>query len=671
MQALQTKPAFLLTSCPFLRMISKATIQRINDEARVEDVVGEFVTLKRRGSNLLGLCPFHNEKTPSFNVNPARNIYKCFGCGKAGGPLQFLIDYQQLSYPDALRYLAKKYNIELEEEYTTDEDKQREIEQHNLVESIHIANAFAQKFYTEHMLHSEEGRIGLAYFKERGFLTNTIEKFQLGYAPDKGDALTKHALQSGFKLDVLKKAGLTSPKEGSTYDFFRNRVMFPIHNLTGKVVGYGGRIMVKDEKAPKYVNTPESEVYQKSKILYGAYFAKNEIRKKDECLMVEGYTDVISLHQSGIENAVASSGTALTPDQIRLIRRITPNITMLYDGDAAGIKAALRGTDLILEEGMNVRVVILPDSEDPDSFVRKMGAEGFSQFIKENRKDLILFKTSLLAGEAKKDPIKKAELIRDILESIGKIPDAIQRSVYTKECAQLFDMSEEVLIREVNKILGKKAKDRQAAAEKENKQAYQEDEIVQGRAYHNQDEFEKPATNQRILERDVIRILLEYGPWDIPVDEDMITVTAYVLDELEGLEIETPEYKRVYDEIKSQVAEGNKLDDKYFTTHEDKQIADTAIDLLTKSYSLSESWWEKYKVAIPDKKQTYIKDIQSAILRFKQYRNIIELKKVENLIKETTDEVEQEKLKKLFVLLLKQKTEFARTIGNVIYRPFI
>src|SRR5580658_5932564 len=349
-------------------MISKLTIQKIQDEARVEDVVGEFVTLKKRGANLLGLCPFHNEKTPSFNVNPARNIYKCFGCGKAGGPVQFLMDYQQMSFPDALRYLAKKYNIEIEEKF--DEGEQREqIEKQNLAESIHIANGYAQKFFTDYMLHNDSGKICLPYFKERGFLMHTIEKFQLGYAPDAPDMLTKTMLKDGYVLDILKKAGLTSPKENSTYDFFRNRVMFPIHNMTGKVVGFGGRIMIKDEKAPKYVNTPESEVYQKSKILYGAYFAKNAIRKKDECLMVEGYTDVISLHQAGIENVVASSGTALTTEQIRLIKRMTPNITVLYDGDAAGIKAALRGTDMILGEGMNVRVVILPDQEDPDSYV--------------------------------------------------------------------------------------------------------------------------------------------------------------------------------------------------------------------------------------------------------------------------------------------------------------
>lgn len=656
---------------PIKNMISKFTIQRINDEARVEDVVGEFVTLKKRGSNLLGLCPFHNEKTPSFNVNPARNIYKCFGCGKAGGPIQFLMDYQQLSYPDALRYLAKKYNIEIEEEAVSDEEKQKEQERHNLAESIHIANTFAQKFFTDYMLHHEAGRIGLAYFKERGFNQQTIEKFQLGFAPDGFDVFTKHALKEGFRLEVLKKAGLTSSKENSPFDFFRNRVMFPIHNMTGKVVGFGGRLMVKDEKAPKYVNTPESEVYQKSKLLYGAYFAKNEIRKQDECLLVEGYTDVISLHQAGIGNVVASSGTALTPDQIRLVKRITSNITMLYDGDAAGIKAALRGTDLILEEGMNVRVVILPNSEDPDSFVRKTGADGFMQFVKQNRKDLILFKTSLLAEEAKKDPIKKAELIRDILESIGKIPDAIQRSVYVKECSQLFDMSEQVLIIEVNKLRRKKLKEQQKtkhpnSAQETANNTTQEDTL--SAAFHQQ-QFHEQTKNVGVLERDVVRILLEFGAWQIPVDDDMISVATYVFDELEGIALETVAYKPLYELYKREWENGNLPDDKFFTGNDDEQISKTAIELLTQPYSLSENWWNKYKIVVPEKKHIFVKDIQSAILRLKQYRNISELKKVEKLIKDTTDESELIKLIKLHKLLTEQKKEFARTVGNVVYRP--
>ncbi len=645
-------------------MISKLTIQKINDEARVEDVVGEFVTLKKRGANLLGLCPFHNEKTPSFNVNPARNIYKCFGCGKAGGPLQFLMDYQQLSYPDALRFLAKKYNIEIEE--TVEASEQREqIEKQNLTESIYIANAFAQKFFTEHMFNSDSGKIGLAYFKERGFLNHTIEKFQLGFAPDAPDALTKAALKENFQLDILKKAGLTSPKENSTYDFFRTRVMFPIHNITGKVAGFGGRIMVKDEKAPKYINTPESEVYLKSKILYGAYFAKNEIRKKDECLLVEGYTDVISLHQSGIENAVASSGTALTQDQIRLIKRMTPNITMLYDGDAAGMKAALRGTDLILEEGMNVRVVTLPPTEDPDSFVRKSGEEAFNKYIKENRKDLILFKTSIFAEEAKKDPIKKAELIRDIVNSIAKIPDTIQRSVYIKECSQLFDLDEQVLITEVNKIRRKKNSEQNNEADKrQEREQIKADELP--KAFHKEQFNEAPA-HLHIIEHDIIRILIEFGSWKTP--DDTMTVVQYVLDELEGLEIETPKYKFVYDTIKREFADGNIHPEKFFTTHSDEQITSVAIELLSQPYSLSDNWWNKYKIVVPEKKDIFVKDIQSTVIRFKHFKIIAELKKVEHKLKETTNEAELVRLMKLHKLLMNQKKEFALTVGNVLYRP--
>jgi DNA primase len=383
--------------------------------------------------------------------------------------------------------------------------------------------------------------------------------------------------------------------------------------------------------------------------------------------MVEGYTDVISLHQAGIENAVASSGTALTPDQIRLIKRITPNITMLYDGDAAGIKAALRGTDLILEEGMNVRVVVLPDSEDPDSFVKKTGAEGFSKFLRENRKDLILFKTSLLAEEAKKDPIKKAALIRDILESIGKIPDAIQRSVYVKECSQMFDMNEQIIITEVNKLRRKKIKEQQEGSDKEAaRQEVQQEELPQSL---HQEQLQQQADSLPVLERDVVRILLEFGTWEVPVDDTSIRVAAYVLDELEGIDLETEKYKAIFSIFRQELNEGQIPDDKFFTRHADSAIASTSIEILTQPYSVSDNWWSKYKIVVPEKQHTFIKDIQSAILRLKQYRNIGELKKVEKLIKETKDDAELMKLMKLHKLLIEQKKEFARTVGNVVYRP--
>ncbi len=433
-------------------MIPKLTISRIIDAAHIDEVVGEFVALKKRGSSLIGCCPFHNEKTPSFNVSVAKNIYKCFGCGKAGNSITFLMEHQQLSYTEALRYLAKKYNIEVVEEFVS-EEKQREDEiKHSQQESILIVNQFAQRFFTDYMLNNEEGRVGLAYFKERGFSQQTIDKFQLGFSPESGSLLTETGLKQGYQLDILKKAGLTSSKEDSRFDFFRNRAMFPIHNLMGKVIAFGGRIMKKDEKAPKYVNTPESDVYIKSKILYGIFQAKSDIRKKDECLLCEGYTDVISLVQNGIENVVASSGTALTVDQIKLVKRFTNNITLLYDGDSAGVKAALRGTDLILEEGMNVRIVVLPEPEDPDSYIKKVGTTAFEEYVKTHKQDLILFKSSLFAAEAKNDPIKKAELIKDIVSSVAKIPDAIQRSVYVRSCADKFGMSEQLLIIEVNKL---------------------------------------------------------------------------------------------------------------------------------------------------------------------------------------------------------------------------
>lgn len=660
-------PKFFTFGAP--TMISKHTIARITEEARVEDVVGEFVTLKKRGANLLGLCPFHNEKTPSFNVNPARNIYKCFGCGKAGGPLNFLMDYQQLTYPDALRYLAKKYNIEIEEDRQNEEERREEIEKHNLTESILIANGAAQKYFTDYMLNNEHGRIGLAYFKERGFTKQTIEKFQLGFSPEGGDVFTKYALQNGFQLDVLKKAGLTSPKEGSTYDFFRNRVMFPIHSMVGKVLGFGGRIMVKDEKAPKYVNTPESEVYQKSKILYGAYFAKNEIRKKDECLMVEGYTDVISLHQAGIENAVASSGTSLTVEQIRLIRRITPNITMLYDGDAAGIKAALRGTDLILEEGMNVRVVILPSPEDPDSYVRKVGAEAFEQFIRDNRKDLIVFKTSLFAKEAQNDPIRKAELIKDIIDSIGKIPEPIQRSVYIKECAQLFDMSEQLLITEVNKLRRKKATEKDTSQPVDRPVNEETEATTQ---LPQEERVATPPTTLPVLERDVIRLLLDFGTWTINLGEENVSVAHYIFEELDGQQIETPGLKEVFEYIKCEYQEGNVHDDKFYVNHDDPKIAAVAIQLLTIPYSVSDNWWNKYKIVVPEKRHYFVKDIQSAIVRFKQFISLRELKKVDQLIREAEAQKKEEevmRLLKLKIALQRQTIEFAQILGNVIYRP--
>ena len=648
-------------------MIPKFTIARIMEESRIDEVVGEYVTLKKRGASLIGNCPFHNEKTPSFNVSVSKGIYKCFGCGKAGNVVTFLMENQQLTYVEALKYLAKKYNIEIVEEHVSEEKKKEEEEKQSQTESILIANAFAQRFFTDYLLHDEKGGIGLAYFKERGFSNQMIEKFQLGFAPESGTELTDAALKAGYQLDVLKKAGLTSSKENSKYDFFRNRVMFPIHSMTGKVIAFGGRIMIKDEKAPKYVNTSESDVYVKSKILYGIYQARNDIRKKDECLLVEGYTDVISLVQSGIENVVASSGTALTTEQIRLIKRQTHNITVLYDGDAAGIKAALRGTDMILEEGMNVRVVILPDQEDPDSYVRKIGSTAFTAFIKDNRKDLILFKTTLFAEEAKNDPIKKAELIRDIVQSIAKVPDPIQRSIYTQQCSERFGMQEQILISEVNKVRRERAKEQR----KEDIAPHIEAQDISANAIVHHEQLKTTVQSVEYIERDIVTALMEYGTWDIVIGEDQTeSATKFILEDLEGIDFQS-QYKIGYDYIKSEYEAGRVHEPNHFTMNDDPAISNMAINLLTEhSYdNLSPGWWTKFEVIIPDKARIYNKSIISATMRLKQLKNLETLQKVQEMMKDEKDEETLLKLMGQHKALMEQKKDFAKVTGTVIYRP--
>ena len=435
-------------------MIDQATVERILDAANIYGVVSDFVTLRRRGANYVGLCPFHDEKTPSFSVSPARGICKCFSCGKGGNAVHFIMEHEQISFYEALRYLARKYNIEIKEQELTEEEKQRKTDR----ESMLIVNDFAQKFFATTLLDHVEGRaIGMGYFRERGFGEDIIRKFGLGFSPEKRDALAQEALRKGYKKEYLLKTGLClESQQGNLYDRFKGRVIFPVYSLSGKVIAFGGRILKKDEKAAKYVNSPESEVYHKSDVLYGIYHAKQSIVKNDCCYLVEGYTDVLSMHQAGIENVVASSGTSLTPGQIRLIHRFTNNITVLYDGDSAGIKASLRGIDLILQEGMNIKVVLLPDGDDPDSFSKKQSATDFTNYIKSHETDFIRFKTRLLLEGAGNDPIKRAALIGDIVRSIAIIPDNILRSVYVQECSRLLETDEQMLSREVNKIIRNK-----------------------------------------------------------------------------------------------------------------------------------------------------------------------------------------------------------------------
>ena len=444
-------------------MISKTTIDAVFETARVEEVIGDFVQLKKSGSNFKGLSPFSDERTPSFMVSPVKQIWKDFSSGKGGNAVAFLMEHEHFTYPEAIKYLAKKYNIEVEETEQTDEQK----EQANERESMYVVSEFAKDYFHKTLINSEQGKaIGLSYFKERGFTEETIEKFQLGYSPDVWDAFTSEAIRKGYKLEFLEKTGLTIVKEEKQFDRFKGRVMFPIHSLSGRVLGFGGRILTNEKKAAKYLNSPESEIYHKSKVLYGIYYAKQAIAKEDNCYLVEGYTDVIQLHQLGIENVVSSSGTALTPEQIRLINRLTPNITVLFDGDAAGQRASLRGIDLILEQGMNVKVCSFPEGEDPDSFSKAHTLTEVEDFLKENAKDFIQYKASLLVKEAQGDPIKKAGLVRDMVESIAKIPDVIKREIYVQECARIMDIKEDVLFNTLAQIRNKGKKEVTKPAEK-------------------------------------------------------------------------------------------------------------------------------------------------------------------------------------------------------------
>jgi len=444
-------------------LISKTTIDAVFETTRVEEVIGDFVQLKKSGSNFKGLSPFSDERTPSFMVSPVKQIWKDFSSGKGGNAVAFLMEHEHFTYPEAIKYLAKKYNIEVEETEQTDEQK----EQANERESMYVVSEFAKDYFHKTLINSEQGKaIGLSYFKERGFTEETIEKFQLGYSPDVWDAFTSEAIRKGYKLEFLEKTGLTIVKEEKQFDRFKGRVMFPIHSLSGRVLGFGGRILTNEKKAAKYLNSPESEIYHKSKVLYGIYYAKQAIAKEDNCYLVEGYTDVIQLHQLGIENVVSSSGTALTPEQIRLINRLTPNITVLFDGDAAGQRASLRGIDLILEQGMNVKVCSFPEGEDPDSFSKAHTLTEVEDFLKENAKDFIQYKASLLVKEAQGDPIKKAGLVRDMVESIAKIPDVIKREIYVQECARIMDIKEDVLFNTLAQIRNKGKKEVTKPAEK-------------------------------------------------------------------------------------------------------------------------------------------------------------------------------------------------------------
>lgn len=590
-------------------VIDQPTVDRIIDAAEIVDVVSQFVTLKRRGVNYVGLCPFHTDKTPSFYVSPSKNICKCFACGEGGSAVHFIMKHEQLSYYEALKFLAKKYNIEVQERELTEEQKEAQNER----ESLFIINEYARDYFVNNLHQHIEGKsVGLSYFKERGFREDTIKKFQLGYSLEQRDALTNTAIQSGYKKELLVKTGLTIEGDNYTADRFRGRVMFPIHTLSGKVVGFGGRILKKAENTGKYVNSPESSIYSKSNELYGIYFAKQAISKVDSCFLVEGYTDVISMHQAGVENVVASSGTALTHGQIRMIHRFTENITMIYDGDAAGIKAALRGIDLLLEDGMNIKVVLLPDGEDPDSFARKQNAESFNRFIKENEVDFIRFKTQLLLAEAGSDPIKRANLITDIVSSISVIPDTIIRAVYIKDCSLLLGVDERVLVQEVNKKrlvhLDKTAPQLQKAVMNQQSSPMDmpppdfmvPDDIGGEPLATSSSSPSIKATPFDRYERNILYYVIRFGTEKIVDQSDekamreagemaAMTVLEYIKFDLErdNLWFSNQTFKQVLDEAMSKCEESEFLPSRYFIAHPDSEISKLAADLISDRYEQS------------------------------------------------------------------------------------
>jgi DNA primase len=624
-------------------MIDRSTIERILDAAQIVDVVQEFVPLKKRGVNYLGLCPFHNEKTPSFTVSPSKEIFKCFGCGKAGNSVNFVMEHEHLSYPEALKYLAGKYHIEIVEKELT----QEELEKQNERESLLVVTSYAARQFTENLFNTDEGiSIGLTYFKERGFRQDILKKFDVGYSFEKRDAFSKKALEDGYRQDFLLKTGLSIQHEDHVFDRFSGRVMFPIHSLSGQVLGFGGRVLKTEIKTAKYLNSPESEIYHKSRILYGIFQARKSITQDDRCYLVEGYTDVLSLHEAKIENVVASSGTSLTQEQVRLIKRFTQNITILYDGDAAGIKASIRGIDLVLEEGMNVKIVLLPDNEDPDSYSKKVSNEEFLKFLKENETDFIRFKTQLLLSEANNDPVRKADLIRDVVKSIAVIPEAITRTVYIKECSTVLDVSEPILYHEVDKLR------QQKSFQDRNKYPGPEDLPVPPPVIVKPVQHE---TSTHYSEEAVVKLLLKYGSVEFERTinkedgkEDVSTVSDYIVREItsDNLLFDDIVCSKIFSEFRFHFEHGLITGEKQFVKHDDPEISKLSANLLSEPHQLSKIW--KDKQTFVETEEMKLKEIVGdAVLKFKSDKIIKLQKEIKILLQEAQKANDTEKVQQL------------------------
>ncbi len=647
-------------------MITQATIQQILSRIDIIDVVGSFVKLKKRGTNYLGLCPFHNEKSPSFTVSPNKEIYKCFGCGKSGNTISFVMEHEKYSYVEALKWLAGRYNVEVEETEVSAEVKA----QQQVADSLYILNGFAQKYFSEVLLHDEEGQdIGLSYLKERGFNEAIIEKFQLGYCKESRNAFVTEALSKQYNRELLVKSGLVALRNEELVDNYRGRIIFPIHNTTGKVIGFGARIIKKNDRAPKYINTPENEIYIKSRILYGMFFARQVIDKFEECLLVEGYTDVISLHQAGIENVVASGGTSLTTEQIRLVRKYTNNLTIIYDGDAAGIKAALRGLDMALEEGLNVKLVLIPDKEDPDSYVNKVGAEAFRNFVAENKKDFIIFQLEVALKDAGTDSQKKAAVVNQIAETLSRInkaEDFTRQQDYIRQCSELLQIEESGFTNLVNKFIREKVN--KFESKQFSEQAYSNDEMPPPMDFDGSasDEGFQLLLKDELQERAVVRALIEFGSmqWD-----DTTKVADHIFSEcVEDDLFDNKKLLEVINTYKLWYDAGLEPTAKNFFYHENQELSAVVVSLLEFPYELSDKWKDKFEMAVSSREESYKQEVISTL-------GYLKLRKIKRMIDENQKDLgvphspeEQLNLLATHKALKDMERELLRHLGTVIVR---
>jgi DNA primase len=643
-------------------MISPNTIQQITSRIDIIDVVGEFVKLKKRGTNYLGLCPFHNEKSPSFTVSPAKEIYKCFGCGKSGNTITFLMEHEKYNYVETLKWLAARYHIEVEETETSPEQKQLI----QTADSLYIINHFAQQFFSDQLFNTEEGKnIALSYLKERGFREEVLRKFQVGYNPDTRDSLTRALVGNQFNKELLPKTGLVSLRNtDELVDNYRGRIIFPIHGNTGKIIGFGARVIGKSDRGPKYINTPENEVYSKSKILYGSYFAKSAIDKADECLLVEGYTDVVSLHQAGIENVVASGGTSLTVDQLRLIKKYTHNLTIIYDGDSAGVKAALRGLDMALEESLNVRLVLIPDKEDPDSYVNKVGAKAFYEFVAASKKDFIIFQLEVMLKEAGTDVNKKSDVVNHVAETLSKInkaEDFTKQQDYIRQCSGILRIDETGLTNLVNKYKRDKiAKDDKRSAAEDTiylqEQGQQPEDVLDDtQLLFNQDEAH---------ERNILRVLLEFGlrAWD-----ENRTMADFIFEELEQFHFDNPQLEQLYEEYRIWYGQGLEPTTKTLLYHENETIRNLVISISVFPFELSQKWDEVMETMNIVNRDTSVQDVLMSV-------NFYKLRKIKKMFDENQRDMEhagideQMKLIEVHKHLKNIERELTKQLGTVIIK---